>query len=181
VLSILALAGIALPLLAFFGGGGVTFLRLRERLVTAVIGLIFLGSAASGRPLMYQLARARVRTRASSEANAFDAMREHPIFRRVMMIMTLVWGTLLLAEAAISAGLIFVLSIRQYLIVSPILGWGTLSITTAWTYWFAYRRLTPLTAPPMQASAPARPEPRDSCASGDKECVHSHYREHERR
>lgn len=65
-LSIIALTAIALSVLAYFGGGGATFLRIRERLVTAVTGLIFLGSAAIGKPLIYQLARARVRTRPSS-------------------------------------------------------------------------------------------------------------------
>ena len=51
-LSMLVLAGIALSLLAFLGGGGVKFLQLREKLVTALIGLAFLGSAAIGRPLI---------------------------------------------------------------------------------------------------------------------------------
>ncbi|MGB6486568.1 MAG: VC0807 family protein [Steroidobacteraceae bacterium] len=142
--SILALIGIALSVLAYFGGGGVRFLQIRERLVTGVIGLVFLGSAAIGKPLIYQLARARVRTRPAVEANAFDAMRESPVFRRTMMIMTLVWGTVLLAEAAVAVGLVFVLSIRQYWIASPILGYGTLGITTAWSYRYAYRRLRPL-------------------------------------
>jgi hypothetical protein len=137
--------------LAYIGGGGVTFLQIRERLVTAVIGLIFLGSAAIGKPLIYQLAGARVRSRPSSEANAFDAMRESPVFRQTMMIMTLVWGIVLLAEAAISVGLVFVLSIRQYWVVNPILAYGTLGVTTAWTYRFAYRRLRPLAAPQAKA------------------------------
>jgi hypothetical protein len=145
--SILALTGIALSMLAYLGGGGMTFLRIRERLVTAVIGLIFLGSAAIDKPLIYHLARARVRTRPSSEANALDAMREHPVFRRTMMVMTLVWGTVLLGEAAISVGLVFVLSIRQSWVANPILGYGTLGITTAWTYRYAYRCLYPLLRP----------------------------------
>ena len=58
-LSLLVLAGIALSLFGFLGGGGPRFLQLREHLVAAAIGLIFLGSAAIGKPLIYQLARAR--------------------------------------------------------------------------------------------------------------------------
>ena len=58
-ISLIVLTGIALSLLAFLGGGGVRFLQLRERLVTGLIGLIFLGSAATGWPLMYHLAQAR--------------------------------------------------------------------------------------------------------------------------
>ena len=131
-----------------------------ERLVTAVIGLIFLGSAALGKPLIYQLARARLRTRPASEANAFDAMRETPVFRRTMTIITLVWGTVLIAEAATSVGLVFVLPIRQNWVMN-ILGYGTLCMTTAWTYRYAYRRLRPLARSQATACAPARPAPWD--------------------
>lgn len=155
--SVLALIGIALSVLAYFGCGGVIFLQIRERLVTAAIGLIFLGSAAIGKPLIYQLAHARVRARPAAEANAFDAMRESPVFRRTMTIITLVWGTVLLAEAAVSVGLVFVLSIRQYWVVSSVLGYGTLGITTAWTYRYAYRRLRPLAQSLAKARAPTRP------------------------
>lgn len=159
--SVLALIGIALSLLAYLGGGGVTFLRIRERLVTAVIGLIFLGSAAIGKPLIYQLARARLRTRPAVEANAFDAMRDTLVFRRTMTILTLVWGTVLLAEAAISVGLVFVLPIRVHWVVNPILGYGTLGITTAWTYRYAYRRLRPVAQSQAAARAAAKPAPCD--------------------
>src|SRR5579871_5809150 len=66
-LSLIVLAGIGLSLLAMLGGGGVKFLQLREHLVAAVIGLVFLGSAAIGKPLIYQLAKARVRRRGGLE------------------------------------------------------------------------------------------------------------------
>ena len=52
--SIFVLLGIALSLLAFVGGGSVKFLQLRENLVTGAIGLVFLGSAAIGKPVIYQ-------------------------------------------------------------------------------------------------------------------------------
>ena len=57
-LSMVVLLGMGLSLLAFLGGGSVRFLQLREKLVTAFIGVVFLGSAAIGRPLMYELVRA---------------------------------------------------------------------------------------------------------------------------
>lgn len=55
-LSVLVVSGIALSLLAMLGGGGARFLQLREKLVTGVIGLTFLGSALIGKPLIYELA-----------------------------------------------------------------------------------------------------------------------------
>src|ERR1700742_1973971 len=57
-IAIIAMAGIALSILAFFGGGSAQFLQLREKMVTLLIALAFLGSAAIGKPLIYPLPRA---------------------------------------------------------------------------------------------------------------------------
>lgn len=136
-LSILVLAGIVLSLLAFFGGGSAKFLQLREKLVTVTIGLVFLGSAAIGRPLIYQLARATIMRRSPHELADFEALRDNVHFRRVMMRMTLVWGFGLLIDAAVSAGLVLTLSIHNYLIISPIVGYGTMGGLSLWTWWYA--------------------------------------------
>ena len=58
-LSVLVVSGIALSLLAMLGGGGVRFLQLREKLVTGVIGLAFVGSALIRKPLIYELSARR--------------------------------------------------------------------------------------------------------------------------
>lgn len=142
-LSLLVLAGIVLSLLAFIGGGGVRFLQLREQLVSAVIGLVFLGSAAIGKPLIYQLARARIR-REAGQAGWFEALSKDPRFRRLMMLMTLGWGVALVAQSAACVALVFALSIKSYLIVGPIIGYAVLGATTAWSFWFARRRIAPL-------------------------------------
>jgi len=127
-LSILVLAGIALSLLAFFGGGSAKFLQLREKLVTVAIGLI------------YQLARATIMRRSPDELADFEALRENRYFRRTMMIMTVVWGVGLLAEAALAVALVFALTIHNYLIVSPVVGYGTIGCLSLWTYWYAQRQ-----------------------------------------
>ena len=118
-------AGIGLSLLAMLGGGGVQFLQLREKLVTGVIGLAFVGSAAIGKPLIFELARATMRRRSEDEAQEFEALQIYAGFRRTMTVMTLVWGFGLLADVAVSVVLVFELSIREYLIVNPILGYAT--------------------------------------------------------
>ena len=117
-LSLLVLGGIALSLLAVLGGGGAQFLLLREKLVTGVIGLAFLGSALIGRPLIYELARASMRRKSEDEAQQFEALRIHAGFRRTMTVMTVVWGLGLIVDVALSVALVFVLSIREYLIVN---------------------------------------------------------------
>jgi hypothetical protein len=140
-LSILVLTGIALSLLAFLGGGGVRLLQLREQLVAATVGLVFLSSAALGRPLIHQLARARMKRKSAAEARSFDEMRGDSSVRRTMMVMTIVWGVGLLGEATVSASLIFCIAIERYLIVSPIIGCATVCGLTAWSFWYARRHL----------------------------------------
>jgi hypothetical protein len=123
----------------------VQFLQLRERLVTAAIGLVFLGSAAIGRPLIYQLARARLSRRgAAHEIGAFDSVRDDPRFRRAMMVMTLAWGVALVSESAVCVALVLTLSIKQYMIVSAVVGYSTIVAMTAWTFWYARRRIVAL-------------------------------------
>ncbi len=139
VLSVLVIGGIALSLLAMLGGGGVQFLQLREKLVTGVIGLAFLGSALIGKPLIYELATASMRRKSETEAENFAALRIHPGFRRTMTVMTVIWGLGLLADVAVSAILVFRLSVREYLIVNPIIGYGTMGALTLWTFLYGRR------------------------------------------
>ena len=138
-LSLLVLAGIALSLLAMLGGGGVRALQLREKFVTAAIGLAFLGSAALGKPLVYELARATMRRKSEEEALQFEALQVHAGFRRTMMVMTLVWGFGLLAEFAVSVALVFTLSIREYLLVHHLIGYGAMGGLSLWTFLYGRR------------------------------------------
>ncbi len=137
--SILVLAGIILSLLAFLGGGSARFLQLRENLVTGLIGLVFLGSAAIGHPLIYQLARAGKLRQSRAEAERFEALRDKQHFRYGMTVMTLVWGFGLLVQTMAACLLVFRMSISHYLLVSPILGYGTMGGLALWTFWYVKR------------------------------------------
>ena len=139
-LSMLVLGGIVLSVLAVFGGGSVHLLQLREKLVTALIGMVFLGSAAIGRPLVYQLARAGMVRSGSSELAGFEALRDNAFFRRSMTVMTLVWGFGLVGEAAASCALVYTLSVREYLIVGPVMGNAAMGALGLWTFWFSRRQ-----------------------------------------
>jgi hypothetical protein len=140
-ISMLVLGGIALSLIAFAGGGGVKFLQLRENLVGAVVAMIFLGSAAIGRPLIYQLAKAGSRRRGAQAAAMVEALEHDVGFRRAMMTATLAWGFGLAASCAVHCGLVFILSIKQYLLISGPISWATLGLLTVWTYRFVPRAL----------------------------------------
>ena len=167
-LSILVLTGIALSMLAYLGGGGVRFLQLRERLVTGVIGLAFLVSAAVGRPLIYYLARATMlRRNQAAQVEEFEGLRDNPFFRRTMRVMTLVWGAGLLVECAVATTLVFALSIKQFLVVSPIVGYGFGGALTLWTFLYARRaqRLGAARRAAAQAAAAAQAQAQSSPAA----------------
>jgi len=137
--SVFVLAGILLSLLAFFGGGGPRMLQLREKLVSGVIGLAFLISAAIGRPLIYELARASMARNGSAEADRLHGLRNDRRFRRSMTIMTVVWGFGFILDVAIGAALVFSLTIKQYMIVNSIEGYALFGCLGGWTFWYSRR------------------------------------------
>jgi hypothetical protein len=56
-----------------------------------------------------------------------------------MTFMTLVWGFGLIIETAIACGLVFLMPIADYLIVSPILAYGAMGILGLWNFWYVKR------------------------------------------
>ena len=138
-ISILALAGIALSMLAFIGTGGAKFLQLRETLVGGLIGLIFVGSALIRRPIIYYLARATMLRSNPTEAENLQNLRGNLHFERVMMVMTLVWGFGLLAHTSLNVALVFAVSIPTYLAIAPFTGYGTMGVLALFTFWYARR------------------------------------------
>jgi hypothetical protein len=138
-ISILALAGIALSMLAFIGTGGAKFLQLRETLVGGLIGLIFVGSALIRRPIIYYLARATMLRSNPAEAENLQNLRGNVHFERVMMVVTLVWGFGLLAHTSLNVALVFAVSIPTYLAIAPFTGYGTMGVLALFTFWYSRR------------------------------------------
>jgi hypothetical protein len=56
-----------------------------------------------------------------------------------MTIMTLVWGFGLIAQTIVACMLVFRISIRHYLVVSPIIGYGIMGGLALWTFWYVKR------------------------------------------
>lgn len=138
-LSVLVLAGIVLSLLAFAGGGGVRALQMRENLVLGLVGLVFLGSAAIGKPLIYILARAMTRRQSAEKAAFIEGLGQDAGFRRMMMTATLVWGFGLAAICAGCCVLVYAVSIKLYLLINGPISYGAMGLLTVWTYWYVRR------------------------------------------
>jgi hypothetical protein len=156
--SIFVILGIALSLVAFIGGGSAKLLLLRENLVGGLVGVLFLGSAAIGKPLIYLFAHASMLRRSAEEAAAFAARRDQPGFRRSMTVMTLVWGFGLLTQTAVACVLVFTLTSRQYLLIHPIVGYGFLGALIGWSVLYGrYRQRRRAALEAAAASPPTAP------------------------
>jgi len=125
--SIIILAGIALSILATVLGGSPKALLMRESLISGIVGLAFLLSMFSRRPLMFYLARATLVRQNAEHAAKFDqfAIRENGRCAGWLVTMNAVWGTGLVIEAMIRVALIETLTPGQVLLISPWVTYGT--------------------------------------------------------
>ena len=135
-ISAMVIVGIVLSLLAYIGANDAKLLQLREKMVTGLIGVAFIGSAAMGKPLIYWLARAGVERQGADALAEFDSSKTVPLFRRTMTILTLVWGLGLLTDAGLGALLVRLLSVSDYLLVGPLLGYAVTGALILWTVLF---------------------------------------------
>lgn len=153
-LSILSLAAAALSLLLLTGGGSGRMLLLREHLVTLLVGLAFLGSAAIGRPLIMPLARAMMARGSAAERDDFEARRGGPEIRHTVMVMTIVWGAGLVASFAAAVVLIETATVARAVATSAVLGWGSYAALGAWTLIYKRRRQRYVTRQMLTAPGP---------------------------
>jgi intracellular septation protein A len=105
------------------------FLLVKDSLVTATIGLAFLGSLLAARPLVFVIGRAQSPERAA----VFDARWAEPAFRRALRTMTAVWGGVLLAEAVTRVVLSLLVPPAALLLASPLLTAVFIGPVALWT------------------------------------------------
>ncbi len=133
-ISVMVLGGIALSLAGFALGGSPKLLLMRESLITGLIGLAFIGSALIGKPLMFVLAHASMKRQSAEDSAALAGLADNPLFHRMMTVMTIVWGIGFVAETAARATLVFMLPVGRFLIIGPIVGYGTIALLIGWTF-----------------------------------------------
>ena len=121
-----------LTILLVLLGGSEKILLVRESLITASVGLIFLGSLFFRRPIMYYLALRFI------AAPHFAENWDYAYFRFVMKLMTFVWGVMLTMEAAVRIVMVYRLSTASYLALSNLVLYGFIGAAILWTV--IYRR-----------------------------------------
>ncbi|PGL71530.1 VC0807 family protein [Bacillus sp. AFS055030] len=128
----LMLFTLILTLLLVLLGGSEKILLVRESLITASVGIIFLISLLFKRPIIFYLGMRFIQN------NRFAENWNIKYFRFVMRLMTLVWGIMLLSEAVVRIIMVYDLSTERYLLFSNYVLYGFIGAATLWTV--IYRR-----------------------------------------
>ncbi|HYF66399.1 MAG TPA: VC0807 family protein [Herpetosiphonaceae bacterium] len=105
----LALLGFGVALLS----GSERFLLAKESILTAMVGLWFLGSLWSARPLTYVLTRPLLEGRLHRKRRSWEALwTGDPRFRRIWRVSTVMWTVALLIDAVLRVVLAYALPVR---------------------------------------------------------------------
>src|ERR1700722_12903402 len=105
---------------------------------TAVFGLICLGSLATDKPMMYRFALEFMGPD-TERGREFADLRQYKEFRRAFVVITVVWGTAYLVEAAVRVLIVQEASAGTALAVSKVLPYAMAAALIAWT--LGYGRL----------------------------------------
>ncbi|MDP9845069.1 VC0807 family protein [Streptosporangium lutulentum] len=127
--------GLVLSLLA----GDERFLMAVKSVTTSVAGLIFLGTCVAGRPAAFAVAKLFGAENADTVRRWEALYAAEPAFRRVYLVMTVVWGVVLLAESAARIPLIYLLPADVMVGLSSILLIGTIGLLALWSSWYGKR------------------------------------------
>jgi hypothetical protein len=121
----IALFGLVIGLIAVVAlHGSELVLKMRESLISGTLGLVFLISlAVSRRPFIFHLGRAMASSQGAGAIAHFDTLWGEERARRVVRVLTLLWGIGLFGEAALRAVLALTLPTGTFLALTPPVGW----------------------------------------------------------
>ncbi|MGH3123555.1 MAG: VC0807 family protein, partial [Streptosporangiaceae bacterium] len=134
VVGILVLAGIAAGAILGLVSHNARLVLDEGSVPTLVFGLICLRSLATPKPLIYRLALEFIGPD-SRQGREFTDLWQYQEFRRIFRVITAVWGTAYLAEAAAAARVVIVqnASAGTALAIAKILPYAVAGVLIAWT------------------------------------------------
>jgi hypothetical protein len=136
----LALAGILSSLISLSLGGSARMLLLRSIVITGLFGVIYLGSLLFAQPLIFYIVRFFETGDTPEGIGQWNELwGTSTTFRYGMRLMTIVWGIGLLTEALLRFVLVQVLTIEQFLLISPFIGNGFNFGLIFWSFWYGNR------------------------------------------
>jgi hypothetical protein len=139
LLSVASLATLVVGIALSFATNNAAFAIAEKSAFTGLFGVAFLVSLLLPRPLIFHLGRQFNTAGDPAAQAAWDANWSIPGFRRVVRVMTAVWGLGLLAEAALRVVVALTMTPAVAIVVSPVLAIGAFALLILWTRAFAAR------------------------------------------
>ncbi|MBH1938219.1 hypothetical protein I5Q34_28840 [Streptomyces sp. AV19] len=113
---------------------------VKDSAITGLLGLVYLGSLAMPRPLMFYLGR-RFATDGTPEGlDRWNGLWQYPGFRRAQYLLTTVWGVAFLLEAVVRVVLAYALPTGAMVLVNNVLPAVVVAALVAWTMRVARQR-----------------------------------------
>jgi hypothetical protein len=131
-LGVLVLAGIAVGAVLGLVSHNARLVLDEGSVVTAVFGLICLGSLATPKPLMYRLA-VEFMGPDTARGQEFTGLWQYAGFRHAFRVVTAVWGIGYLAEAVVRVVIVQNTSTGTALAISKVLPFAVAGVLSAWT------------------------------------------------
>ncbi|MQY20422.1 VC0807 family protein [Nocardia macrotermitis] len=123
------LAGFVVGFVLTFVSGDARFILAKDSVVTGLVGLAFLGSTLVGKSLIYLAARSGAAGGGPEKLAAFEERyRSRPTMRRAFVMMSVIWGAGLLAEAALRVFLIYQLPVSTMVWLSTVMTVVTMAV-----------------------------------------------------
>jgi intracellular septation protein A len=123
----------AFGLLTLFLTGDARFVLAKDSILSAAVGLVFLGSLVGKRPLLLVFV-------AKTAPNMAQLYEESPALRRTFRVATILWGVGMLVEAASRVLLVYTLPVDVMVIGSPALTFLVLGVLVVLTRTYAQRQ-----------------------------------------
>jgi hypothetical protein len=131
---------------------------------TGVFGLICLGSLATDKPMMYRFALEFIGPD-TERGREFVRLRQYKEFRRAFVVITVVWGTAYLVEAAARVIIVQETTAGTALAVSKVLPYAVAAVLIAWTV--GYGRYQGRKGERMAAAYAAAAAARETAEAGE--------------
>jgi len=139
-ISVVVVASIFFTVGATAMGGSARLIQIRDALVTGAIGVMFLGSLAMRRPIIFYLARATVARKTAAGEAAYETIWNVPGVSMGFKRLTAVWGAGLVVQTACMCGLAWVWPIPRYLLFSPFISAVIFGLLMLWSLGYIARR-----------------------------------------
>jgi hypothetical protein len=153
VVAVVVLLGIGVSMVGVALGGSPRILLIRESLFTGALGAACFLSLLLPRPLMFYFARQFNAGGDPERVARFNARWQNPAVRRILRLITVVWGLVFSTEFAVRVVLVLTLPPVAVLAVAPVVTGAIVGLTMLWTFAFVRRRLRRVIAGDEAASA----------------------------